>query len=104
MDDRDVLVMERYIFENFQEPTDDLYNSYCRWAADEILERMIEETERLPEHMCGIPRMTAEEIVEDFMFKMEYLAYNATCDSVRTLFNVARDEASLVLNYIYSSR
>ena len=104
MDDRDVLVMERYIFENFQEPTGDLYDAYCRWAADEILERIIDETERLPEHMCGIPRMTAEEITEDFIFKMEFLAYNATCDSVRTLFQIARDEASCVLDYIRSSR
>lgn len=104
MDDRDVLTMERYIFENFPHPSGDKCDSYCRWAAEEILERIIDEASKLPSHITGIEPLTAEEIVESFIGEMELRTYESGSEEGRLIFSVARDEASCILHYIRSSR
>lgn len=102
MDDRDVLIIEHYIHENFPFSTTDVYESYSRWAADEILERVINEAMKLPAHITGVELMTSVEIVESFIDEMDYYSYIASDDAARIIFSTAREEGKLVLMYIHS--
>ena len=104
MDDRDVLLIERYIHENFQDATDDSYDAYSRWAANEILERVIFEAMKLPPHITGIESPTIFEILELFIDETDYYAYIASSDTGRDIFSAAREEAKLVLCYIQAHR
>lgn len=102
MDDRDVLLIEHYIYESFSHPFSNKEDSYARWAADEILDRVIFEAMKLPAHITGLDSLTLEEVVEEFITQMDYYAYIATHDEGRTVFSVAREEAKLILCYIHS--
>lgn len=104
MDDRDVLTMEHYLVENFREPIKDEHYSYCQWAANEILDRIIDETYWLPRHISGVTPRTAEEVIEDFISQVERMRFEATNDRTRTIFEVAAFEASMVLDYFHASR
>lgn len=102
MDDRDVLTIEWYIHENFSSPIEDASDSYSRWAADEILKRVINEAMKLPAHITGVELMTSVEIVESFIDEMDYYSYIASDDVARTIFSTAREEGKLVLTHIHS--
>lgn len=102
MNDRDVLLIEWYIHENFSYPFNDATDSYSRWAVEEILKRTIDEAMKLPAHITGIEPMTLMEVVEIFIDEMDYYSYSASTDEARSIFSVAREEAKLVLDYIHS--
>lgn len=104
MDDKDVIMIERYIQENFWQPTTDQCDSYAKWAAYEILERFIFEAMKLPYHITGIEVRTAEEIVEDFIDEMDYYYYISSSEVGRMLFSAAKEEGKFVLYYIYAHR
>lgn len=102
MDDRDVLLIEQYIHENFPPHTIDQYDSYSRWAAEEILSRVIDEAMKLPAHLTGVEHLTAAEIVENFIEEMDYYSYMSRYDVGISIFSVAREEGKMCLDYIRS--
>lgn len=102
MTDNDVLIIERYIYENFRELN--LDESYSKWAANEILDRVIFEASKLPSHITGIEGVSIEELVESFIGEMDYYSYISVEDSARETFSTAREEGKMVLCYIHSMK
>lgn len=47
--------------------------SYSRWAAYELMERVINEASLLPYHITGIEEKSTVEIIEDFIYEMVYI-------------------------------
>lgn len=98
MSDQDVRTVEDYIEQYVQEPNPDQSReifrtlAYGRWAMYEILERVIEETERLPPHITGKESRTLSEITDEFIEEMEYYISIARSDRVREIFTCARSE------------
>lgn len=99
MDDRDILKLERYIDTYLFPPTigwlkDAFYvQIYSRWAAYEILERMINEISKPPQHISGIKRRSTVEIIDEFIDEMEY--YYELSENL--IFYVARNAAMNIL-------
>lgn len=101
MNDRDVIMMEEYIRNNLPTETKyfDIY-AYSRWAAYEILERMINETMKLPSHISGKEQLSAVDIVESFIDEMDYYQSEASSNYVKNVFQIARDEGKCIMLYI----
>lgn len=101
MNDRDVMIMEEYIRNNL--PTEkkhfDIY-AYSRWAAYEVLERIICETMKLPAHISGKEPLGAVDIVESFIDEMDYYQNTASSEYVKHVFQIAGDEGRCILLYI----
>lgn len=103
MDDRDVLILEEYIEHNLPDNPKcfDLY-AYSRWAAYEILERVIHETMKLPSHITGVERIPAADIIESFIDEMDYYYERSSSERAKIAFSIARDEGKCILLYICS--
>lgn len=110
MNDRDVLMVEEYIRDNLPDPDvkEDEYffglHSYSKWAAYEILERLICESMKLPAHITGRESSSAVDIVEGFIDEMDYYSEMSSDWKTKELFSIARDEGKCVLLYICSSK
>lgn len=100
MNDRDVIFIGQYIERNFPKPTCDPCDSYSRWAANEILERTILETEKLPSYITGVESIDLLDIVEEFIDEMDYYAAKSSYEASRLAFSVAREEAKCILHEI----
>lgn len=105
MDDRYVTLMEEFIDRSLPKPKKDedayifhLHSCY-RWAAYEILERLIRESMKLPTHVSGVPTMTATEVVEDFIDEMRYFSAIAPTQQGYDVFDIAAQEGESVLLY-----
>lgn len=99
MDERDISKLERYIDTYLFIPSIGWFRDayyvqvYSRWAAYEILERMMDEAMKLPEHISGIERRSALEIVDEFTDEMGYY-YEASDDPHKKfIFYVAMNAA-----------
>lgn len=110
MDDRYVLMVEEYIRDNLPEPDikDDSYifelHTYSRWAAYEILERLMRETTKLPAHVSGLEQISAEEIVDNFIDEMDYYAMMSPDLDAKDIFFIASCEGRCILMYICAHR
>ncbi len=111
MDDRDVIIIEEYIrrySQNLELNPKDTYvfevNSYSSWAANEVLERVIHETMKLPPYITGNESLTLIDVVEAFIDEMDYYAYLASNEQSRKIFEIARDEGKCILMYINSPK
>lgn len=102
MDDRDVLTIINYIDDGFSEPRPVLpeaefkRRSYSCWAANEILERAIRETDKLPVHITGLYPVTAMEMIEEFVCEMD--RYRDECEDPgkKQIFEIASSEAKKI--------
>lgn len=102
MCDRAILRVMEYIDEELPETNaryydrDFEYRSYARWAANEIIERLIEESSRLPAHITGRMPRDALDIINEFIQDLKY-CFNAS-DNTRSqeLFYVAVDTAKRI--------
>lgn len=105
MDDRAVILMEEYIdtrlpkIEDATEPYIFNLRSCMRWAAEEILNRLIRESMKLPTHVTGIQTPSATEIVAEFVDEMEYYASIAQTKKGYDIFDIAATEGQCVLTY-----
>lgn len=110
MDDRYVLMLEEYIRDNLPVPdrSDEDYifelHTYSRWAAYEVLNRMIRETTKLPSHISGREPLSAEEIVEQFIDEMDYYAMMSPDLDAKDIFFIASSEGRCILMYICSCK
>lgn len=71
--------------------------SYAKWALNEILNRVLDETQKLPYHISGIEPEPVSDIIREFIAEMEY--YSTLASTVEVIFFVemAKDEAEKLL-------
>lgn len=106
MDDRDVLKVVRYIENcipspNIKESKECFKShSYSRWAANEILERMIDEAMKLPPHISGEESLSATDVIDYFIMEMEYYSDITSNRDMKKMFDVAGEEGRHILTYI----
>lgn len=102
MCDRAVLRVMEYIDQELPEThirwltRDFEYRSYARWAANEIIERLIDEASRLPAHITGRTPRDAIDIINEFIRDLE-CCFNDSDDTHRQeLYYVAIDTAKRI--------
>lgn len=106
MDDRDAVKVFEYVRDHIPEPDITLApeffeeQAYAQWAGDEILKRVYNELEILPEHISGRESRSLQEVVEEFVDEMSCYADKAEDDRVKNIFTIARDEGICLLMYI----
>lgn len=96
-------LVQDYIDKKLGEPSSKLdektfeYLSCSRWAANEIMDRIIEEASMLPPHITGRFPKSYVEIIEEFIDDMD-CAFE-TCDNKqnRVMFIIARDTGEDIL-------
>lgn len=71
--------------------------SYSEWAIDEILSRLILETEKDPTLLSREGIFTPEDVVMSFYMEMEYLEDTSDTLRQRFIFGIARQEADRIL-------
>lgn len=103
MDERDIVKLEEYADKYLPEPSiiwpksDFDVRAYSRWAVDEILERMMHEAMKLPEHISGIEQRSAVEIVREFMDEMQDAYFESRDINRKSIFFIAMDTARTIL-------
>lgn len=70
---------------------------HARWAAYEIVERIIEEASKLPPHITGQESKSHIEIIEEFMMEMDYYSEVSENKHSRLIFSIAKSIASEIL-------
>lgn len=63
--------------------------AYSRWAASEIIERLIEEDSKLPPHITGKEPMPEIDIIQDFIDETEYYSCMVTDPNMEKMFTIA---------------
>ena len=94
-----ISIINKYVDEHLSvtttERSKDLfqYQSYARWAAYEIMERLNNEAERLPPHITGSWRepIPPIDIIADFLDEMECCMYDGCGEKHERIFTVAKD-------------
>ena len=101
-------VVRRYLDEKLPIATNSRANrlefetrSYSRWAADEILERIMEEELKLPYHISGLEQRVPIEIVQEYIDEL-YTAWESTVDKKRKyMYSTAMHTADEILSLLY---
>lgn len=99
MYDIEVSTIQDYIDECLFEPSYDWpeyeFNTRCyeRWAANEILDRILRESMLFPENTYISPRKTLYRVIEDFMNEMDYQARFTDNKKHHLIFSTAKDTA-----------
>lgn len=81
-------VVRRYLNERLPEPMNPRAKSefqertYSRWAADEIMSRIMEEELKLPYHISGLEQRVPVEVVREFIDEL-YTAWETTDNKQR---------------------
>lgn len=71
--------------------------SYSKWALNEILNRVLDETQKLPYHISGIEPEPVSDIIREFVSEMEYYSTLAKTEEVIFFVEIAQDEAKKLL-------
>lgn len=71
--------------------------SYSMWALNEILNRVLDETQKLPYHISGLEPEPVSDIIREFISEMEYYSTIATGMEVIFFIDIAKDEAERLL-------
>lgn len=74
--------------------------SYSLWAIDEIIDRIVDEASKLPQHITGRMPITYCELIEEFISEMDYLSETTTDYQKRFIFLVARDTSNDLLLFL----
>lgn len=76
---------------------------YSRWAANEILNRIVEESMKLPQFITGREPRTSSSIIKEFIDEMDY--YSELNDGKnQRIFNIAKCTAIDINIYIFERR
>lgn len=94
--------IDDYLFEPSNNwPKDEFKKrSYSRWAANEILIRLVIEDLKPPAHIVGQNRSSASEILTDFILEMGDFSRNTDNDDLYTMFTIAKQTAIDINTYI----
>lgn len=71
--------------------------SYSKWALNEILNRVLDETQKLPYHISGIEPEPVSDIIREFIEEMAYWSTIASTEEVIFFVEMAKDEAEKLL-------
>lgn len=71
--------------------------SYANWALNEILNRVLDETQKLPYHISGLEPEPVSDIIREFVEEMAYYSTLAKTDEVIFFVEMAKDEAEKLL-------
>lgn len=71
--------------------------SYSKWALNEILNRVLDETQKLPYHISGLEPEPVSDIIREFISEMEYYSSIASTDEVIFFAEMSKDEAEKLL-------
>lgn len=99
MYEKAIVTVQQYIEEHLFKPrsnwpTDEFAKrSYSRWIAEEILERFIAESERLPSHISDRERLTPIEIIEELVYDLDYYSGRSYYGRFQNIFNIAKETA-----------
>jgi len=76
--------------------------SYAKWAAYEIIERLNEEAQRLPSHITGSLRepVPPVDIIAGFMDDLESYIYDGCGPRHERIFTIAKDVADDIIKHI----
>lgn len=105
MCDMAISIVNQYIDEHLSviatECSKDLfeYQSYARWAAYEIMERLNNEAERLPSHITGHWRepISSVDIIAGFIDEMECYIYDGCSKRHEHIFSIAKKVADEII-------
>lgn len=70
---------------------------YSRWAANEILERLIDETMRLPQFITGRESKSPLDIISEFISELDYYVDISEDKRTRLIFSAAKDTATEII-------
>ena len=107
MNDKAVFKIQKYIDECLFEPSINWFKyefkkrSYARWAAFEILDRIIEEEMKLPAFISGQERLTPVEIIWQYVEVFDSYSDLTEDKDVQFIFSTARDTAENLI-YLFS--
>lgn len=102
MYDRAIMKIQRYMDEQLPELdiTHPKYEfdirSHARWAANEIIERLIREDSKLPSHITGKEPISELDIIQEFIDETEYCSYVKTDPDLQRMFNIAYNTATYI--------
>lgn len=87
--------IDEYLFEpEYNWPEEEFYTRcYERWAGNELLERMTNESMRFPEFISAKPLKTPYRVIEEFIDEMDYQAQSTDNKDRHVIFSIARDTA-----------
>lgn len=106
--ERGLTILEEYVRDNIPDPDikegDYLFTiqTFSKWAVNEIIERLIRESMKLPAHISGKERLDTIDIVDSFIDEMDYYAEYSTDWKAKEVFSIAGDEGRCVMLYIGS--
>lgn len=91
--------IEKCLFEpNFNWPKYEFdLRSYSRWAANEILERVIEETLRPPPNISGYETKSPINIIKEFIEEMDDFYEVSDSKRIQYICSIAREAAKDIL-------
>jgi acid phosphatase class B len=99
-----VIIIQQYIDKFLSTPSLSLNekvfgrHSYARWAANEIQDRLLRETDRLPAYFTGREEITPYDIIYNFIEEMEfYISINKATFT----FSTAKETAKKILKLLY---
>lgn len=104
MNERDIIILENYAATHLAEPNLEWANDafdvcvYSRWAVNEILERMMDETTKLPEFISGIPRKSTVQIITEYIYEMEGAYREVNNVEQKMIFFIAASTARSILS------
>lgn len=100
-------VVRRYLNERLPEPTniraktDFLERTYSRWAANEIMERLMEEELKLPYHIGGLEQRIPIDLVGEFIDDLHAGWETTTNEDHKFMFSCAVNTAEDILCLLY---
>ena len=71
--------------------------SYAKWALNEILNRVLDETQKLPYHISGLEPEPVSDIIREFIEEMAYWSTIASTEEVIFFVEMSKDEAEKLL-------
>lgn len=110
MYDRDIIAIEDYtnsylhMMEIEYPPCELEILAYSQWAADEVLDRVIKESMKLPPHITGKEPIPTAEIIEGFVLDMDYLCSETDDVHKQLIFSIARDVGKDILSDLFERR
>ena len=94
-----VSIIQEYIDDNLFEPNANWpeyeFKNRCyeRWAAEELITRITDESLILPDHVSGKRQKSPFRVIEKFIDEMDYHATRTDNQHHRFIFSIARDTA-----------
>lgn len=108
--DEIIMKIQKYIDESLFEPHinwpkyEFLRRSYSRWAANEILCRILKESLKPPPYITGFEPEAPSAIIREFIDEMDYYSDISTDVKKQRIFIIAKETAIDINTFIFERR